>query len=111
MYRLEALQQSKGLKHFHVETFIPPTKTHNVRTDRSSPNSMDMYGYRPFTHPWKVLSAYEFTMAWRGEPLMIPSYYANKGCPPRTRWTYLGKQLIKTQEYKDGNIATRPGLH
>ena len=97
MYRLEALQQSKGLKQIHVETFIPPTKTLNVRTDRSCPNSMDMYVYRPFTHPWKLLSAYEFTMAWRGEPLMIPSYYANKGCPPRTRCADLEKQLIKTQ--------------
>ena len=78
MYRLEALQQSKHLKQFHVETFVPPTKTPNVRTDRSSPNTMDMYGFRPLTHPWRLLSAYEFTMAWRGEPLMIPSYYSNK---------------------------------
>jgi len=72
---------------------------------------MDMYAFRPLTHPWKLLSAYEFTMAWRGEPLMIPSYYSNKGCPPRTRWTDLGKQLSLTQSYKDGSSSARPGLH
>jgi hypothetical protein len=98
MYRLDALQQCKAMQSFQVETFLPPTKRPNVRTDRSSPNAMDMYGFRPFRHPWKLLSAYEFTQAWRGEPLMIPSYYTNKGSPERSAWTEAGIQLSRTKE-------------
>jgi hypothetical protein len=111
MYRLDALQQCKAMQSFQVETFLPPTKRPNVRTDRSSPNAMDMYGFRPFRHPWKLLSAYEFTQAWRGEPLMIPSYYTNKGIPERSAWTEAGIQLSRTKEYKEGKSIARPGVH
>ena len=63
MYRLEAFERSKDLQQFHVETYVPPTKKPHVRTERSKPNEMDIYGFRPLQHPWKLLSPYEFLMA------------------------------------------------
>jgi len=109
MYRLEALERSKGTKEFHVDVYVPPTKKPHVRTERSNPNEMDIYGFRPLQHPWELLSAYEFLMAWRAEPLLAPSYYKNKGVPAQTTWTEKGFQLIKSQAYKDGNAVAKPG--
>ena len=110
MYRLEAFERSKDLQQFHVETYVPPTKKPHVRTERSKPNEMDIYGFRPLQHPWKLLSPYEFLMAWRAEPLMVPSYYANKNVKPLTEWTFQGLELIKNQAYKDGEVAAKPGV-
>ena len=31
--------------------------------------------------------------------------------PPRTEWTKEGAALIRTQAYKDGKIAAKPGVH
>ena len=111
MYRLEAFKQSEGIKEFQEETYIPPTKRPNVRTERSKPNEMDIYGFRPLQHPWRLLSVYEFLMAWRAEPLLVPSYYKNKGVREQTAWTEKGLQLIKTKAYKDGNDVAKPGIH
>ena len=87
MTRLETSQLQKAFINQSVETYIPPTFKPNVRTDRSRPNEFEAYGFRPLRHPWKLLSAYEFLRHWRVDPLLVPSYYKNKGAASRTAWT------------------------
>ena len=89
----------------------PPTNKPNVRTDRTKANEIDIYGYRPLQHPWRLLSPYEFLRSWYAEPLLVPTYYENKGVEPRTQWTAQGLQLIKSKEYQEGNAAAKPGVH
>ena len=62
-------------------------------------------------HPWKLLSAYEFLQQWRCEPLLVPTHYLNRNQPARTEWTKLGEQLVRSKQYKDGEIAAKPGEH
>ena len=85
---------------------MPPTSRPNVRTDRSTPNDIDAYGYRPLEHPWGLLSPYEFMRHWRCEPLLTPGYYRDEKA--RTEWTAEGKKLIKTKEYKGGELTAKP---
>ena len=103
--------QEKNMTDCEGKTYVPPTSRPNVRTDRSTPNDIDAYGYRPLEHPWGLLSPYEFMRQWRCVPLLIPSYYRTRKQPERTEWTEAGKQLIKTKEYKDGKHTATPGVH
>ena len=50
-------------------------------------------------------------MAWRAEALLVPTYYTNKGVPPRTVWTEEGRELVKSKEYKNGKLVAKPGVH
>ena len=75
--RLESFQAEKKLQNECLQTFVPPTKRPNVRSDRSRANEFESYAYRPLCEPWKLLSAYEFLQHWRTEPLLVPSYYRN----------------------------------
>ena len=112
LQRLDALERDtggKGSVQFDMDVYVPPTKRPNVRTDRSTPNNMDIYGFRPLRHPWKLLSVYEFLMAWRAEPLLVPSYYTSTCVTPMTVWTDKGKALIKSMAYIAGEVAALPG--
>ena len=111
LYRLESLQAGKNLQNECLQTFVPPTKKTNVRSDRSRANEFESYAYRPLREPWKLLSAYEFLQHWRTEPLLVPSYYRNRNVPARTEWTKEGAALIRTQDYKDGKVVAKPGVH
>ena len=48
-------------------------------------------------------------MDWHAEPLLVPSYYSNKGVPAMTVWTEKGKSLIKSKAYIDGDAVANPG--
>ena len=111
MYRLTASQLSADISTCTAQSYVPPTKKPNVRTDRSKANEMDVYGYRPLVHPWRLLSPYEFLMTWRAEPLLVPTYYDNKGENRRTQWTAKGLELCSSKEYKAGDVVARPGVH
>ena len=111
MYRLENQQSTQLLSQHTLETYVPPTRRPNVRSEHTKPVDMDMYGFRPLRHPWKLLSPYEFLMRWRGEPLLTPTAYFNQGLPSRTKWTLEGAALVKSSAYKDGKVVAKPGLH
>ena len=87
------------------------TEKPNVRTDRARPNEIDIYGFRPPRRQWRIQSPYEFLMALRAEALLTPTYYENQGLAPRTQWTEAGGELIRSKDYKDGNIVAKPGIH
>ena len=74
-------------------------------------NDFDAYGYRPLKHPWKLLSPYEFLQQWDCEPLLTATHYLNLGEPVRTAWTSKGEDLIRSQNYKNGEVAAKPGEH
>ena len=111
MNRLETLLTSQAMKNSSVTTYVPPTRRPNIRTARSKVNEFDAYGFRPMEHPWRLLSAYEFLQQWKCEPLLVPTHYTNRSEAPRTTWTQKGAQLLKSQAYKDGEIAAKPGEH
>ena len=111
MGRLEAACTNKAAKNTTLLTFVPETKRPNVRTDRSRVNVFEAYGLRPQTYPWKLLSAYEFWRFWNVVPLLLPTYYVNRGIRPRTIWTEEGQRLTRTQEYKEGKRVAKPGIH
>ena len=94
-----------------MTTYVPPTRKPNVRTDQSRVNEIDAYGYRPLEHPWKLLCSYEFLQQWRCEPLLVPTHYWHRDEPARTTWTEKGAQLVKSRQYKEGEIAAKPGEH
>ena len=94
-----------------MDKYIPVTRKPNVRTDRSVANDTDIYGLRPLKQPWLLLSPYEFLRYWKAEPLLAPSYYSSRNMPVRTRWTADGKQIAMSDEYKDGKVTLKPGLH
>ena len=108
---MEAPHLKLQLQSHTMETFVPPTRRPNVRTAGTKPVDMDMYGYRPLRAPWIFLSPYEFLMRWRGEPLLTPTEYVNRGNPTRTTWTALGAALVRTAEYKKGKVVAKPGVH
>ena len=72
MFRLEATQLTQRFRDECLQTYVPPTKRQNVRTDRARANEFEAYGYRPLRHPWKLLSPYEFLREWTSEALLIP---------------------------------------
>ena len=109
MSRLDT--QEKKMSDSGHSTYVPPTPKPNVRTDRSRPNDVDAYGYRPLEHPWGLLCPYEFMRQWRCVPLLIPTHYRHRDEQERTEWTEAGKQLIKTKEYNDGKHTARPEVH
>ena len=41
----------------------------------------------------------------------IVLYYAPRNIPLRTRWTADGKQIAMSDDYKDGKVTLKPGLH
>ena len=94
-----------------IQTYIPPTKKPSEQTNRSRANDRDIYGFRPLTAPWKLLSVYEFFQFWENEPMMVPTFYMNKGLAPRSEWTEAGQVLAKSQDYKDGTKVAKPLMH
>ena len=102
---------SQALKEHSLQTYIPPTRKLNMRSDRSRVNECEACGYRPLCHIWKLLSPHEFWRYWRVVPLLVPTYYKNRGETARTKWTSEGLCFIKSQEYKDGTVAAKPGVH
>ena len=102
---------AQTLKQQDLQTYVPPTKKPNVRTDRSRGNAFDSYGLRPLCHPWKLLSAYEFLRQWQVVPLLVPTHYLNRKETPRTQWTEEGKAFVKTKEYRAGKVAAKAGVH
>ena len=111
LYRLDAAHMTESLKKYDLRSYIPPTRRPNVRTNRSRVNESDAYGLRPLCHPWKLLSCYEFFRQWRIIPLLVPTYYLNRNEKPHTEWTEQGLRLMKSEEYKAGNVVAKPGLH
>ena len=107
--RLEMSQTSQEIRTRVVSTYAPPTRRPNVRTKQSRANDFDAYGYRPLKHPWKLLCPSEFLQQWDCEPLLTPTHYLNFGEPVRTAWTTKGVELIRSQKYKDGEVAAKPG--
>ena len=111
MSRLESSQLQAQLKESSLQSYIPPTKKPNVRTDKSRANGLEAYGYRPLCHPWKFLSAYGFLRYWRMEPLPVPPYCNNRNVAPRTTWAQAGLALSSSKDYKNGEVAAKPGIH
>ena len=111
MNRLETSQNSSQMRDSSVTTYVPPTRKPSARTPNSKVNEFEAYGWRPLDSPWKLLSAYEFLKQWRCEPLLAPTHYSNRNQTLRTTWTEQGKRLIKSQKYRDGDIAAKPGEH
>ena len=111
MYRLDAILLKNNFASETLQKYIPPTKKPNQRKDTSNPNDMDLYGLRPLEHPWELLSPYEFLRYWRGVAVMPPSYYAARDIPSRSYWTAKGKEVRKSDEYKEGKVVLKPGLH
>ena len=111
MYRLEASLLGRAMQDNEIDDYVPPTKRPNIRTDRAKANEIDVYGYRPLQHPWRLLSPYEFLQNWRAEPLLPPSEYAKRGIAPRTRWTAAGLEFIQRKEYTEERIAAKAGTH
>ena len=107
MYRLEAWQLNKNLAEESLQSYVPPTKTPNTRTDRSRVNEYEAYGFRPLRYPWTLLSPYEFLRHWRIEPLLVPSYYTNRNKAVRTQWTKEGIAFSKTKEYRNGKKCSK----
>ena len=86
-----------------LQTFVPPTKKPNVRTDRSNPPHMDVYGLRPLESPWRLLSPHEFMQNWTAELLHPPYYYDRRRVHRRTEWTAEGEKLYRSDAFKDPN--------
>eukprot|EP00959_Pyramimonas_sp_CCMP1952_P135736 2839632-Pyramimonas_sp.AAC.1 len=99
------------MKGSSVTTHAPPARKPHVRTDRSRVSEFGAYGFRPVQHPWKLLSAHEFLRQWRCEPLLVPTHYLNRNLAPRTARTKEDQQLIRSKQYKDGEVAAEPGEH
>ena len=111
MNRLETSHITSEIKQCTVTTYVPPAGRPSVRGDQSRVNEVDAYGFRPLQHPWQFLPAYEFLQQWRCEPLLVPTHYQDRNLSPRTKWTKKGAELVKSQPYKDGAVAARPGEH
>ena len=105
--RLEVSQNSPEVRTSFASTYVPPTRRPNVRTKQSRVNDFDAYGYRPLKHPWKLLCAYEFLQQSDCESLLTPTHYLNLGEPVRAAWTTKGVELIRSQKYKDGEVAAK----
>ena len=41
----------------------------------------------------------------------MPPYYTNRNVTPRTTWTLEGLALSSSKAYKNGEVATKPGIH
>lgn len=111
MQRLEVYHMPSKYNASSLQEFVPPTRKPNVKSAHARPSEIDVYGYRPLQHPWLYLSVYEFHRSWLAEPLLVPSYYENKGMQARTEWTEEGLQLIKSKAYRNNEIVAKPGLH
>ena len=111
VHRFLTSQHDKKLEQSSLETYVPPTRKPNVRTDRVRANDFEVYGFRPQVQPWKYLSVYEFLRYWQAEPLLTPTYYENRKIRPRTKWTEEGFKLKKSTEYKREKVKAKPGVH
>ena len=58
VYRLAETQSAKGFLEHSLQTYVPPTKKPNVRSNRARPNDVDIYGLRPLHQPWEYLSPF-----------------------------------------------------
>ena len=99
---------SQALKEHSLQTYIPPTRKPNMRSDRSKVNECEAYGYRSLCQAWKLLSPYEFGRYWRVVPLLIPTYYKNRGKTSWTKWTAEGIQFLKARNTKKGKFLQNP---
>ena len=71
---------------------------------------MDTYGFRPLIPALMLLSAYEFYMYWRCEPLLPPFEYRYES-EERTVWTAAGEALYaKGCRYRN-EVQFVPGTH
>ncbi len=58
----------------NVDIYVPVTRKPNVRTARSTPPLVDIYGFRPLHGtPFEFLTPFEFIQFWTAEPLVAPS--------------------------------------
>ena len=111
LWRLHISQESRAIDQQSFETYIPPTKTPQVRCDRSKANEYEAYGYRPLCYPWNLLSPYEFLRDWEITPLLVPPYYENHLQTARAEWTKEGLRSSKSDEYASKKVAAKPGLY
>ena len=89
---------------------VPYTVTPKRRTKRSKAPLMDAYGFRPLIPAVTLLSAYEFYMHWRCEPLLPPFEYRYES-EQRTVWTPAGEALYaKSCRYRN-EVQFVPGTH
>ena len=85
MYAVQDMKMPWNSQGHDLQTYVPPTKKLNVRSDRSHMNDCDAYGLQPLCHPFKLLSAYEFLRHWQTIPLLVPTYYTNRNSKPHTQ--------------------------
>ena len=111
LYRLENQSSTQLLSQHTLQTYVPPSRRPHIRPANAKPVDMDIYGFRPLTFPWKLLSPYEFLMRWRGEALLAPTEYYNRDIPAKTKWTQAGFALVKSTAYKEGKLVAKPGIH
>ena len=110
-FMTKTIDGSQWMHQLEIQTYIPPTRKPSVRTNRTKANDKDIYGLRPLTSPWKLLSAFEFFQFWESEPVMVPTFYRNKAYPPRSEWTEEGLALANSDEYKEGKKVAKPLIH
>ena len=43
--------------------------------------------------------------------VLVPTHYLDRNQPARTTWTKKGAQLVRSQQYKDAEVAAKAGEH
>ena len=93
-----------------LDTYVPITRKPNLRTKRSRPPLVDIYGFSPLNGtPFAFLTPFEFFQHWTGEPLVAPSNYNEMEA--RTKWTDEGKRVIGQPDFKNGLVTLKPRDH
>jgi hypothetical protein len=106
LHRLATETTRDDAEEAHWELLVPKTRRPHLRSDKSKPNDLDIYGLRPLEAPWMLLSPYEFYMKWMAVPLLSPYQYLRKGEVSRTEWIGNVKE-----EIQEGRETAKPGIH
>ena len=106
-HRLEI--EMSGMRDAKYITFVPCASSPSTRLLVSKPSFVDLYAFRPFRHPWKLLSPFEFFQYWYCEPLLPPCDYISIGRNPRTTWTPAGAAAFAERRHLKTGVAYKPG--
>ena len=80
------------------ECLIPRKQREFSKSLYSKPNDVEVYGFRPMIHPWKLLSPFDFAMKWRAEPVLPPHAYSRSGLEQRSEWAKNVEAAVRSQE-------------
>jgi hypothetical protein len=71
------------------------------------PPLVDLYGFRPLTEEFALLSPYEFVRYWEALPVTQPGKYEQDF----GHWTTLGKEELCKGSFRDGKTKCQAGKH